>query len=408
MERRKFKILILMSGGFDTYGPSRHLYDALIEDILKDGHTVHLIESHSSGVDPDVPEKYKVYSSFSYETINTKVVKKKNFAKRYIVGAKYSLKTKKYLKANYGKFDLVFVQSCPWAPILLPIVKKRLKIPLIWNIQDMFPGSSIANGVMKRRWMQRFFYKFEKRAYKTADYITVISDDMKNKVIEQGVDPSKITVISDWFDDSTVSEIPLKDNLFVKKYNLDTDKFYVQYAGTMGFNFNYRVVCDIAEKLIDHKNIVFHMIGFGSQMDDFKKEVEKRNLTNVIFLPLEPQNMVSHVYSACSVCLIPLPKGVIGNSVPSKAGLLMACKRPIITLADEGSCYNKMINDNKIGYAFSDNDSEGAAEAIEFLSNNRDVAAEFGVNGFKFGFDLYSRTNNTNKYIDLFASIAKK
>lgn len=58
--------------------------------------------------------------------------------------------------------------------------------------------------------------------------------------------------------------------------------------------------------------------------------------------------MVPHVYSACSVCLIPLPKGVIGNSVPSKAGLLMACHRVIVTSADEGSEYNKMFEREKL------------------------------------------------------------
>ena len=49
------KVLIYMGGGFDTYGPSRHLYHALIEDLLREGHTVHLIENHSTGNDPDAP-----------------------------------------------------------------------------------------------------------------------------------------------------------------------------------------------------------------------------------------------------------------------------------------------------------------------------------------------------------------
>ena len=73
------KVLIYMSGGFDTYGPSRHLYNALIEDLLLGGHTVHLIESHSSGTDPDAPENLLALEKFSYETVTTQVVEKKAF-----------------------------------------------------------------------------------------------------------------------------------------------------------------------------------------------------------------------------------------------------------------------------------------------------------------------------------------
>lgn len=399
------RILIFMSGGFDTYGPSRHLYDALIEDILADGHIVHLIESHSTGNDPDVPEKFLKNKSFSYETVKLKVTEKKAFAKRYIAGVKYCYRAKKAFRRNKGKYDLVMVQSCPWAPFAITFAKRILKMPVLWNIQDMFPGASIANGAMKKKWMQKFFYRFHKKAYRRADYISVISDDMKLKVIHQGVKPEKIAVIPDWFDDKTVSEIPWDENLFVKKYNMDKKLFYVQYAGTMGFNFDYKMVCNVAERLLNRKDIIFQMTGFGSQMNDFIEETKRRQLTNIHFLPLQEQNMVSHVYSACSVCFIPLPQGVIGNSVPSKAGLLMACKRPIITTSDAGSLYNKMINDNKIGFAFGTDSPQEVADAIIFLSENREKGVEFGKNGFDYGYKLYSRSENTRKYIDLYKKI---
>lgn len=40
-------ILLFMSSGLDTPGPSWHLYTALIEDLVSYGHKVHLIESHA-------------------------------------------------------------------------------------------------------------------------------------------------------------------------------------------------------------------------------------------------------------------------------------------------------------------------------------------------------------------------
>lgn len=399
------KILIVMSGGFDTYGPSRHLYHALIQDFLDDGHTVHLIESHSSGKDSDMPEDLLKYSRITYETININTVPKKAFAKRYLTGLKYVWRCRKPLKKTKNNFDIVLVQSCPWAPFMLPLVKRKTKSPVVWNIQDMFPGASIANGAMKNPILKKIFYRLHKKAYKTADYITVISDDMKLKVIEQGYPSEKITVISDWFDDRSVKPIEWKDNLFVKKYKLALDKFYVQYAGTMGFNFDYHVIIEVAKILKKNNDIEFQMIGFGSQMDDFKKVAEENNLNNIVFYPLQQQNMVSHVYSACSVCIIPLPKGVIGNSVPSKIGLLMACKKPIISTSDKDSLYIKMINDNKFGYGFGNDEYEKVADSILKLKNNFDLKINMGVNGYNFGHEIFSRTYNTSKYITLFKKI---
>lgn len=402
------KILIFMSGGFDTYGPSRHLYDALIEDLLLDDHEIHLIESHSTGNDPDVPEKFSNNSNFSFVTVKAKVVKKTAFVRRYLNGVSYCYKCKKQLRKCKGKFDVVLVQSCPWAPFAVSFAKRIVKAPVVWNIQDMFPGSSIANGAMKNRFVQKCFYKFQKIAYKKADYITVISDDMKDKVIEQKVDANKITIISDWFDDKTVEPIDWEQNKFVSKYQMSQKIFYVQYAGTMGYNFDYKMVVNVAERLSKYNNIIFQMIGFGSREEEFKKLVKDKDLKNIIFYPLEPQNMVSHVYSACSVCLIPLPYGVIGNSVPSKIGLLMACKKPVITTADKESKYNKMVNDNRIGYAFGCEEPELVAQAILRLSNNQKTLIELGMNGFSFGKVIFSRHYNTNKYIKLFNDIYNK
>lgn len=402
------KILIVMSGGFDTYGPSRHLYHALISDFLNHGDIVHLIESHSTGIDPDVPDDFLASPYFSFETININSVPKRAFAKRYLTGLKYTRKCKKPLKNAKGKYDIVLVQSCVWAPFMVPLVKKQTKSIVVWNIQDMFPGASIANGVLKNGLLKKIFFKLHKRAYKAADHITVISDDMKIKVIEQGYNANNITVISDWFDDKTIKNIPWKDNEFVKKYDLRSDKFYVQYAGTMGFNFDYMAVIMITELLKKENDIEFQMIGFGSQLDAFKEEVKKRNLDNISFYPLQEEQLVSHVYSACSVTIIPLPYGVIGNSVPSKIGLLMACKKPIITTSDENSMYVKMINDNGFGFAYGHNEYQKAAEGILALKNDCNLCLSMGKKGYDFGHVIFSRSYNTKKYIDLFESLIKR
>lgn len=402
------KVLYFFTSGFDTPNPSYHLMEAMVEDTLNSGIDVHMISSHMTGQNPDVPQHLSDHPKLSYDIIKYNVVEKDAFVKRYLSGIRYAFDCRKKIK-DITDYDLIYVQSCPTALYNVIIAKwYAKKKPVIYSIQDMFPGSSIHSGVMNKRWMQKILYKLQKIAYRKADYITVISEDMKQKVIEQDVPDEKIVTIVNWFDDSSVHEVKWDNNRFVKKYNLNQDKFYVQYAGTMGFVFDYKMVLKVAELLKDYKDIEFQMIGQGSQKEIFIKKKEQLGLDNIVFYELEPQNMVSDVYSTCSICLIPLKKGIIGNSVPSKAGLLMACNRTIVNSVDDDSDYFKIFNENDMGISASNEDPKAVADAILDLYNNPEKRNRLALNGHGYGKRYYSRSLNTKRLVNLFNNIVLK
>lgn len=384
--------------------PSFHLMTTMIKDILDDGHEVYFVGCQEDGVSKHIPEYLKKNSNFFYELVRTPKIKKSHFIKRYFYGIIYAFKCTKILKRYVSKIDLVFVQSSPTVLYNLYFVKKYFKnTKILYNVQDMFPGSSIASGIMPSKCIQKIFYLLQKIAYKKADVIVAISEDMKQKLIEQNVESSKIRVIVNWFDDQSVRYVNWENNRFVKKYDMKKNKFYIQYAGTMGYVFDYLMVVEIAKKLECFKDIEIQMIGAGSQKDDFMETCAQYNLKNISFLPLEPQEMVSDVYSACDVCIIPLKKGIIGNSVPSKVGLLMQCKKAIITTVDKESKYSIMINSNKLGYALSTADE--AVKSILYLYHNRQECIDCGQRAYEYGHELYSRKNNVNKYLRLFSEL---
>ena len=403
---------ILYFASVDFYqkpNPSFHLMHSMIDDLLKNENKVNYIGYALESSSEHVPLEFKNNPNFSYNLVVMPNTKKSNFLKRYVDGIKYAIKSRKYIKHYALTSDVIFIQSSPTALFNIAVVKMIIKSKkkIVYNVQDMFPGSSIASGVMPYRWMQKIFFYLQKKAYKMSDVIVAISDDMKDKLIAQGVSKDKIEVIVNWFNDETVSEVDWKNNKFVQIAEMDINRFYVQYAGTMGYVFDYKMIVQVAELLKNEKGIIFQMIGEGSQKQDFENLVRKRKLDNIVFLPLQKQELVSDVYSACSVCIIPLKKGVIGNSVPSKAGLLMACKRPIITSSDKGSKYNSMINENGIGFAFGTEEAKKMSEAILKLKNDKELCNEMGIKGYEFGHDLYSKSTNMKKYTQLFLKLSK-
>lgn len=401
------KILFLAST-FRKQNPSWHLMKALMEDVLAAGISIHAVQrTYENPQMPPFPDTILNHENFSYSEVLCEAVDKKAFVKRYLESMGYAWKMRKHIRRN-NDYDMIFLQSSITSFFTLcyarHFAKKR---PVIFNSQDMFPGSAIANGSMPKKWMQRIFYAMQRYAYKKATIVTAISEDMKLKLIEQGVPEEKIRVIVNWYDDAAVKEVSWENNRFVKKFELSKDKFYVQYAGTMGTNFNPDVVLDVAERLKAYSDIEFQMIGNGVRREKFEKYAQERGLDNIVFYPLQPQDMVSDVYSACGVCIIPLKGGVIGNSVPSKAGLLMACRRVIVNSVDRGSDYGEMFERERIGFSADITDAEKLAKDILYLYENPQVREEYANRAKEYGAKEYSRTVNTKKYIELFEGLAK-
>lgn len=402
------KILFLVST-FRKPNPSWHLMKALMEDVLNAGIKIHAVQRGFSEYGmPPFPDTILGHENFTYSEVPCKPVDRKKFVKRYLEAITYSFKLRKHLR-KHNDYDMIFMQSSINSFYNLVFARHfAKKRPVIFNSQDMFPGSAVANGSMPKKWMQKIFYAMQRHAYKKASHITAISEDMKVKLMEQGVPEEKIRVIVNWYDDAAVKEVAWEDNRFVKQESLSPEKFYVQYAGTMGTNFNPDIILDVAERLKDKTDIEFQMIGNGVRRDKFERDATEKGLSNIKFYPLQPQDMVSDVYSACSVCLIPLKRGVIGNSVPSKAALLMACGRVIVNSVDEGCDYGEMFERERIGFSAGITDGEKIASDILYLYENPAVRAEYAERAKDFGLREYSRTVNTKKYIELFGKIAEE
>ena len=164
----------------------------------------------------------------------------------------------------------------------------------------------------------------------------------------------------------------------------------------------------MAKRLKDNKNIVFQMIGDGNVKKQFVEEAEALGLDNIQFYPLQPIDLVPDVYSTCDLCLIPLMKGVIGNGVPSKAAILMACKRPIITSVEGNSHYAKMFSEYNMGVAVDIFDNDKLAAEIVRLYENPELMKEMAENAYVYGQENYSSTAGTRKLMDIFESVAKK
>lgn len=396
------KILFITAEGFDTPNPNNQMAETMIRAFCEAGHQVHLVQSHRKGINPDLPDSLKVLPNLTCDTIVRKVVDKSRFVKRYLNDSHYALQAiRHWVKVKDA--DVIYLQSNP--TIIYPMLLLRIfknKVPIVYSIYDIFPGHAYDIGVITSKLIYNVLRMMQKPCYKMADAIVVLGEDMKTKVVEQGAKKENVFVVEAWYDVTSMREIPREQNRFLKKYNLSEDhRFCVQFAGSIGYVFNYRTVIELAKRLMPHSDIVIQIIGDGTRQEDFVREAEEAGLANIEFYPLQPVELVPDVYSACDVCIIPLNKGVIGNGIPSKAPLLMSCHKVIINSVED-SHYSRMFHQNNMGISVGIEDYDALAEAVLMLKNNPEKLAQMGENSYNFGKEKYASDKSVRKLMDIF------
>ena len=400
-------ILYLTMDGFDTAGPNNQMAMVMIREFLNHGHHVHLIQSRRTRKFSEIPDMLRDQPNLIVETVDRKVINKTNFIVRYLDEVKWAFQSFAHWR-KVKDADVVFLQSCPTAVCQLLLLKIFCRKPVLFNIYDMWPGHAMDLGVMNSKLLYNAFRLIQKIAYALCTKIAVLSEDMEQKLMEQGVPKRKICIVPAWYDDHAIMRIPPEENRFLKKYDLHLTDFIVQFAGTIGYVFNYKIVLDTAELMKDDEGIRFQMIGDGAFKEAFVKEAKERGLDNIDFYPLQPVEIVPDVYSVCDIALIPLRKGVIGNGVPSKAPLLMACHKVIVNSVEDDSHYYRLFNDNEMGISVPLGDAQGLANAIRALAADPERCLQMADKAQAYSEKYYSASVCTRKFMDAFEEMRSR
>ena len=318
-----------------------------------------------------------------------------------------------FCKCMWGKnakhCSVMFLASTP--PILGLVgafVKKFRGIPFVYNLQDIFPDSLVGTSLTnKGSLLWKIGRVVENFTYKHADKIIVISEDFKKNIMAKGVPEGKIEVVYNWVDQNAVVHVDRSENKLITKCNIDPTKFYIEYSGNIGLTQNMDMLLNVMKDLkASHPEIGLILVGEGAYKQQVEEIVKRDSLTNVIMLPFQPYEDISHVFSLGDVGLIISKPGVGSNSVPSKTWSIMSASRPVLANFDENEI-KSILSDNNCGIFTKAGDKEAFKNAIIKLYENRDLCKEYGRNGREFIMKNLTREVGTQKYVDVIKSVVK-
>ncbi len=302
--------------------------------------------------------------------------------------------------------DVVIYMTTP--PLLNGVTACMLRLvkhsACIYNIQDMYPAVAVKLDVVKNKPLIKMCEAVEKVLYRRSDAIVPVGETMAYNIMHKGVDKEKISVIPNWIDPASIRPVR-QDNEFLRKHGLE-GKFVVMYSGNMGLSQGLEAVIRCADLTRNREDIVYVMIGGGTNRENLKQLAESLSLNNVIFLPYQPKEKLSESLSAASVHLVPLKRGLSDYCVPSKVFGIMASARPMLAAVDEDSETALMVNKARCGKVVPPEDPYSLATAILSLYEEKGNLNNLGENGRSFLLETNTRQVCTKRYMDVIEQVA--
>lgn len=317
-----------MAGGTRSYEMGRRL--------VAWGHEVHMITTDRDGRFVTGQKWYETEEA-GIHVHWTPVPYSNKMSYRQRIWAFFAFSWRSALRAVSIGGDIVFATSTPLT-IAIPGVyaSKRLKIPMVFEVRDLWPEVPIALGALKNplskaaaRWLERF-------AYKNSSHIVALAPGMKEHIVKTGYPEEKITVIPNGAD-IELFDVPQEDgNALRVQYEWLGSRPLIVYAGTIGMvnGVNYLVDLAVAMQVLS-PDVRFVIIGTGKEEQKIKSYAEEQGVLghNLFMLGAIPKNQIPAWLSAATACAVLFdgPEIVWRDSVQNKFFDCLAAKKPFIS-----------------------------------------------------------------------------
>lgn len=250
--------------------------------------------------------------------------------------------------------DIIFATSTPLT-IILPGVwaKFRLRIPLVFEVRDLWPELPIAMGALRNPIMRWAAKKLERFAYFNAEAVVALSPGMKEGIIKCGYPKELIGVIPN-SSDIELFEVDQSAGVeFRTKRPWLSNSPLLLYTGSFGIINGVSYLVDLAFELkkID-SNVKILVIGDGAEYDSVVIKAERLGLidVNIFFEKGMPKSEIPSALSASTMAsALFIDKPEMRANSANKFFDALAAGKPL--LINYGGWMHEMLLENECGIA---------------------------------------------------------
>ena len=390
-----------MSGGTRSYEMAKRMVAA--------GHEVHMVTSYR--------EEKKDHSSwFITDESGIKVhwypvpySNHMSYSQRISAFFSFAFAAKKKSASLQG--DVVFATSTPLT-IALPAVftARKLKIPMVFEVRDLWPEMPIAMGALKNSKMQFLAKKLESWAYQNSAAVVALSPGMKAGVLKTGYPEKQVAVIPN----SSDNLVFVHDEEAVKKFRADRvwlgNKPLLIYAGTFGKVNGVDYIVKVAKELKKiNSNIRILLVGEGREKLDVIMEAKEAGVfeENIFFEPAMVKKDMPILFSAATMTsnlVTDMPEARANSA--NKFFDSLAASKPI--LLNHGGWMHEIVNSHNCGLAMWQQPVELVAAQLHEKMNNDEWLEQAAVSAKKLAIKEFDRDLLAEQLISVISAVVEK
>jgi colanic acid biosynthesis glycosyl transferase WcaI len=368
--------------------PTGTVMTRIVEELATHGHRLHVVTSlpwyRSHRVEPGWSGRWIRTEPTPWGSI-TRVnpfagADKANLPRRAVGFAGFSALVGAAALGAGGWFRRADVVLAMSPPLTLGLTGRLVGIarraPLVFNVQDVFPDAAIRTGAVRDRRLIAAARWLERRTYRAAAAITVLSDDLARNVGAKlgAAARSRVHVIPNFVDTEAIAPA---GRLTAYRTELGIgDEPVVLYAGNVGFSQSLDLVVGAARRCPD---VAFVINGDGAARSSL--EAAAADVPNLRFAPYQPFERLGEVLATGDVHVVPLRTGLGDVSVPSKTYSSLAAARPVVASIDLDSEIPRLLATAGAGVAVAPDDVDHFVAAITALLDDPDLRALMGASG---------------------------
>jgi glycosyltransferase involved in cell wall biosynthesis len=253
--------------------------------------------------------------------------------------------------------------------------------PWIFELRDIWPESIRAVGAMEQSRLLDWLERLELFLYRRAAAVVAVTHSFRRNLIERGIDPAKIHVVSNGAD-LTSYQPCAKDAALEQALGLQ-GKFVAGYIGTMGMAHGLDTLLDAAAQLQtepDCGDIRILLLGNGAEKDALKDRAAREGIGNILFIDSVPKQDVSRYWSLLDISIIHLKRNPLFTTViPSKLFEAMAMGIPVLHGVEGESA--DIVARYGVGTLFEPENADALAQHLRAWHADRAALASIAAKG---------------------------
>ena len=280
-----------------------------------------------------------------------------------------------FLSALFVLFYLFFKQKFSWVITIAPpfeigllgILYKVIRGgKFLYHIQDLQIDAAKKFILIRSNFIIDFFFLVERFILKNADSISTISPGMQAKVKLKCT--REILLFPNWVSTNLFFPIINKDAIKISFGFSISDKI-ILYSGAIGHKQGLEAILATAKTLQHVPNLKFAICGSGPYKDVLIKLKETLQLTNVVFLPLQPFATFNEFLNIADLHLVIQKKFSGDLFLPSKLAAILSVGGVAIVTASINTSLYDLINSEKNGILIEPEDAAALVNAITYFND---------------------------------------